>query len=65
MVLKIFLQKSDGEADIKNRLMDMGRREERVRCMESNTEAYSTTCKIDRQQEVTFSGNSNRVSVSI
>ena len=37
MVLKIFLQKSDGEADIKNRLMDMGRREERVRCMERVT----------------------------
>ena len=37
MVLKIFLQNSDGETDIKNRLMDMGRREARVRCMERVT----------------------------
>ena len=29
-----FLQGSNGETDIKNRLMDMGRGEERVRCME-------------------------------
>ena len=33
----IYLQDSNGEADIENRLMDMGRREGRVRCMESAT----------------------------
>ena len=33
MVLKN-LQDSNGETDIENRLMDMGRGEERVRCME-------------------------------
>ena len=30
----MYLQGSNGETDIKNRLMDMGRGEERVRCME-------------------------------
>ena len=32
---------------------------------ESNMETYITICKIDRQQEFTISGNSNRGSVSI
>ena len=31
--------------------MDMGKGEERVGCMESNMETYSTICKIDSQQE--------------
>ena len=31
--------------------MDMGRGEERVRCMESNMETYITICKTDSQQE--------------
>ena len=31
--------------------MDMGRGEERVRCMNSNMETYITICKIDGQQE--------------
>jgi len=30
---RIYFQGSNGEGDIENRLMDMGRREERVRCM--------------------------------
>ena len=34
MVLKIYLQGSNGETDIENRLMDMGIGEERGRCME-------------------------------
>ena len=34
MVLKNLLTGSSGETDIGNRLMDMGRGEERVRCME-------------------------------
>ena len=31
--------------------MDIGRGEERVRCMESNMETYITVCKIDSQGE--------------
>ena len=34
---RIYLQASSGETDIENRLMDMGSREERVRCMERVT----------------------------
>ena len=37
MVLKIYLQGSSGETDIENRLTDVGRGEERVRCMEKVT----------------------------
>ena len=43
--------KEYGETDIENRLMDMGRGEERVRCMESYMETYIITCKTDSQQE--------------
>ena len=41
------MQGSSGEIDIENRLMYMGRREERVRCMET----YITICNIVSQQE--------------
>ena len=34
---RIYLQGSNGETDIKNRLMDMGRGEEKVRYMERET----------------------------
>ena len=34
---RIYLQGSNGETDIENRLMGMGRGEERVRCMERVT----------------------------
>ena len=37
MVLKIYLQGNNGETDIENRLMDIGKGEERVRCMERVT----------------------------
>ena len=37
MVLMNYLQGSSGKTDIKNRLMDMGRGENRVRCMEQVT----------------------------
>ena len=37
MVVKNYLQSSNGEADIENKLMNMGRGEERVRCMERVT----------------------------
>ena len=51
MVLKNYLQGSNGETDIENRLMDMGRGEERVRYMERVTWKHITICKIDSQQE--------------
>ena len=41
------MQDSNGDTDIENRLMDMGRWEERVRCMET----YIAICKIDSQWE--------------
>ena len=37
MLLENYLQGSNGETDIENRLMDMARGEERVRCMERVT----------------------------
>ena len=46
------LEPNSGEADIENILMDMGRGEERVRCMERvNMETYIIICKLDSQQE--------------
>ena len=47
MVLKNFLQGSNGETDIENRLMDIGR-EEGEMYGKSNMETYITICKIDR-----------------
>ena len=37
LVWRVYLQGSSEETDIENRLMDMGRGEERVRCMERVT----------------------------
>ena len=52
MVLKNLLKGSNGETDIENRLVDMGKGEERVRRMERvNRETYITIGKIDSQQE--------------
>ena len=52
MVLKNLLKGSNGETDIENRLVDMGKGEERVRRMERvNRETYITIRKIDSQQE--------------
>ena len=66
MVLKN-LQDSNGETDIENRLMDMGRGEERVRCMEKVT--WQLTFPYVEQtanRNLPYnSGNSNRGSVSI
>jgi len=46
------LQGSNEETDIENRFMDMGRGEEKMRCMERVTwKLYITICKIDRQWE--------------
>ena len=59
------MQGSSEETDIKNRLRDMGREEERVRYGQSNMETYIIICKIDSQWEFVYgSGISNRGSVS-
>ena len=47
-----FIFRAGMEKQIGNRLMDMGRGEERVRCMKRVTwETYITICKIDSQWE--------------
>ena len=55
MVLKnlfTIISCSSGETDIENRLMDMGRGEERVEMYrKSNMETYITICKIYSQRE--------------
>ena len=52
MVLKSFLQGSKAETDIENRLMDMKRGEERVRCIERVTWKLTLPyVKIDAQWE--------------
>ena len=48
---RIYLQGGSEETDIENRCMDMGRGEERVRCMERVTWKLTFICKIDSQWE--------------
>ena len=48
-MVRISLQGSSGETDIENRLMDMGRGEDRVSWMERVTWKL-TICKIDDSQ---------------
>ena len=61
------MQGSNGETDIENRVTDMGRGEERVRCMERVT--WKLTLPYVKQivngNLLYVSGNSNRGSVSI
>ena len=66
MVLKNYLQGSSGETDIENRLMDMGRGEERVRGMERVTWklTLSYVRYIANGTLLYGSGNSNKGSVS-
>ena len=63
---RIYLQGSNGETDIENRLMDMGRGEERVRCMERVTWKVTLPYikEIAKGNLLYGSGNSNRGSVS-
>ena len=51
MVLKIYLQGSNGETDIENRLMDMGRGEKRVRCMEKITWEFAMAQKTKKKKK--------------
>ena len=44
MVLMHYLQGSSGETDTEYRVMDMGRGEERVRCMERVTWKFTLPC---------------------
>ena len=61
MVLKnLFTGQQWRETDIENRLMDLGKGQDRVRCMET----YITICKIANGNLLYGSGNSNRGSVS-
>ena len=66
MVLKNFLQGSSRETDMENRLMDMRRGKERVRCMEKVTWTFTLPYvkQIDNGNLLCVSGNSNRDSVS-
>ena len=63
---RIYLQGSSGETDIKNRHMNVGRREKRVRCMERVT--WTLTLPYVKQiangNFLYGSGNSNKGSVS-
>jgi len=63
---RIYLKSNSGEADIENRLMNMGRGEERVRCMERVTWKLTLLYvkKIANKNLLYGSGNSNRGSVS-
>ena len=47
----MILKGNSGETDIENRLMDMGRGEEKELYGKSNMETYITICKIDIQWE--------------
>ena len=49
MELIIYLQGKDGETDIENRIMDMGRGGEGEMYGKSNMETYIIICKIDSQ----------------
>ena len=67
MKSRIYLQGSNGETDVENRLMDLGRGEERVRCIERVTwKLNETVHKIDSQWEFAYgSGNSHRSAISM
>ena len=66
MVPKNYFWGSNGETDIENRLMDMGRGEERVRCTERVTWKLKLPYvkQIANRNLLYGSGNSNRGSVS-
>ena len=67
MILKIYFQASNGETDIENRLMDMGRGKKRVRYMERVTWKLTLPyIKYIANRNLLYgSGNSNRESESI
>ena len=67
MILKNLFTGNNGETDIENRLMDMGRGEETVRCMERETwKLILPYVKEMAKGNLLYgSGNSNRGSISI
>ena len=66
MVLKNLITGQRGETDIENRLMDMGRGEQRVRCMERVTLKLTLPYvkQIANRNLLYSTGNSNRGFVS-
>ena len=62
----MYLQGNNGETDIENRLMDLGKREVRVRCMDRVTWKLTLPyVKYIANGNLLYgSGNSNRGSVS-
>ena len=66
IILKNLFTGYNGETDIENRLMDMGRQEERMRCMERITQELTIPyVKYIANGNLLYgSGNSNRGSVS-
>ena len=67
MVLKNLFTGNNGETDIENRPMDMGRGEEMVRCMESVTQKLTLPYvkEIAKRYLLYSSGNSNRDSINL
>ena len=62
---KMVLKSNNGETDMENRLMDMGRGEERMRCMERVTWKLTLPYVKWRARNLLYvSGSSNRGSVS-
>ena len=66
MALMNLFARQYGETDIENRLMDTGRGEERMRCMERVTWKLTLPCvkQTANGNMLCVSGNSNRGSVS-
>ena len=64
-MVRIYLQGSNGETDVENRLKGMGRGAERVRCMERVTWKLTLPYvkQITNRNLLYVSGNSNRGSV--
>ena len=62
---RIYFQYNSGETDIENRLMDMGKGEERVKCMERVTWKLTLPYvkSIANRNLLYGSGNSNRGSL--
>ena len=67
VLFQFYLQGNNGETDIENRLMDVRRGEERVRCMERVTwKLILPYVKEMAKGNLLYgSGNSNRDSISI
>ena len=61
---RIYLQGNSEETDIENRLMDIGRGEERVRCVERVTQKF-IICRIANGNLLLGPGNSNGLCINL